>query len=98
MVSVEPCAMSSRPPLPPQPPAAAARASATSARDVPRAGYFPGAMHIGVLTGGGDCPGLNALIRAIARKGIAGYDHTIVGYRDGWRAPLENACEELTIE
>src|SRR5204863_325975 len=70
----------------------------TSARDVPRAGYFPEAMHIGVLTGGGDCPGLNAVIRAIVRKGIDRYDHTIVGFRDGWRGPLENAWEELTIE
>jgi 6-phosphofructokinase 1 len=55
-------------------------------------------MHIGVLTGGGDCPGLNAVIRAIVRKGIDRYDHTIVGFRDGWRGPLENAWEELTIE
>ena len=55
-------------------------------------------MRIGVLTGGGDCPGLNAVIRAIVRKGIDGYGHAIVGFRDGWRGPLENAYEELTIE
>ncbi len=55
-------------------------------------------MRIGVLTGGGDCPGLNAVIRAIVRKGIDGYAHSIVGFRDGWRGPLENAYEELTIE
>jgi phosphofructokinase-like protein len=55
-------------------------------------------MRIGVLTGGGDCPGLNAVIRAIVRKGIDRYGHTIVGFRDGWRGPLENAWEELTIE
>src|ERR671931_267228 len=55
-------------------------------------------MRIGVLTGGGDCPGLNAVIRAIVRKGIDSYGHAIVGYRDGWRGPLENAFSELTIE
>jgi ATP-dependent phosphofructokinase / diphosphate-dependent phosphofructokinase len=55
-------------------------------------------MRIGVLTGGGDCPGLNAVIRAIVRKGIDRYGHAIVGFRDGWRGPLENAHEELTIE
>ena len=51
-----------------------------------------------MLTGGGDCPGLNAVIRAIVRKGIDAYGHAIVGFRDGWRGPLENAFEELTIE
>jgi len=55
-------------------------------------------VRIGVLTGGGDCPGLNAVIRAIVRKGIDRYGHAIVGFRDGWRGPLENAYEELTIE
>jgi len=55
-------------------------------------------VRIGVLTGGGDCPGLNAVIRAVVRKGIDGYGHAIVGFRDGWRGPLENAYEELTIE
>jgi ATP-dependent phosphofructokinase / diphosphate-dependent phosphofructokinase len=55
-------------------------------------------MRVGVLTGGGDCPGLNAVIRAIVRKGIDDYGHAIVGFRDGWRGPLENSFEELTIE
>jgi ATP-dependent phosphofructokinase / diphosphate-dependent phosphofructokinase len=55
-------------------------------------------VRIGVLTGGGDCPGLNAVIRAVVRKGIDGYGHVIVGFRDGWAGPLENAYEELTIE
>jgi 6-phosphofructokinase 1 len=58
---------------------------------------LPG-VRIGVLTGGGDCPGLNAVIRAIVRKGIDGHGHAIVGFLDGWRGPLENAFEELTIE
>ncbi len=56
------------------------------------------AVRIGVLTGGGDCPGLNAAIRAIVRKGIDVYGHAIVGFRDGWKGPLENDYEELTIE
>ena len=55
-------------------------------------------MRVGVLTGGGDCPGLNAAIRAIVRKGIDQYGHAIVGFRDGWLGPLEDLHEELTIE
>jgi 6-phosphofructokinase 1 len=60
--------------------------------------YLAPTMRIGVLTGGGDCPGLNAVIRAIVRKGIDEYGHAIVGFRDGWRGPLESTYEELTIE
>ena len=55
-------------------------------------------MRIGVLTGGGDCPGLNAVIRAVVRKGIDRHGHSILGFRDGWRGPIENVSEELTIE
>ena len=55
-------------------------------------------MRIGVLTGGGDCPGLNAVIRAIVRKAIDVYGHSIVGFHDGWRGPLENVFSELTVE
>ncbi|MFL5866990.1 MAG: 6-phosphofructokinase [Thermoleophilaceae bacterium] len=55
-------------------------------------------MRVGVLNGGGDCPGLNAVIRAVVRKGIDLYGHAILGFRDGWRGPLENVHEELTIE
>ena len=51
-----------------------------------------------MLTGGGDCPGLNAAIRAIVRKGIDVYGHAIVGFRDGWKGPLHNEYDELTIE
>ncbi len=54
-------------------------------------------MRFGVLTGGGDCPGLNAAIRAIVRKGIGTYGHEFVGFRDGWRGPLELAHSELNI-
>jgi ATP-dependent phosphofructokinase / diphosphate-dependent phosphofructokinase len=55
-------------------------------------------MRIGVLTGGGDCPGLNAVIRAVVRKGIDRYGHAIIGFRDGWKGPLEGVVQELTIE
>jgi phosphofructokinase-like protein len=55
-------------------------------------------MRIGVLTGGGDCPGLNAAIRAIVRKGVDHYGHVVVGFRDGWRGVLENQTTELTLE
>jgi len=51
---------------------------------------------IGILTGGGDCPGLNAVIRAVVRKGVNQYGHAIVGYRDGWRGVLENRVSHLT--
>ncbi|MDX6615772.1 MAG: ATP-dependent phosphofructokinase / diphosphate-dependent phosphofructokinase [Solirubrobacterales bacterium] len=54
-------------------------------------------MKIGVLTGGGDCPGLNAVIRAIVRKGVGVYGHEFVGYRDGWRGPLEGDANPLGV-
>jgi 6-phosphofructokinase 1 len=54
-------------------------------------------MRIGVLTGGGDCPGLNAVIRAVVRKGTDVYGHEIVGFRDGWRGPLEGQTVPLTV-
>ena len=54
-------------------------------------------MRIGVLTGGGDCPGLNAVIRAVVRKGVADYGHEFVGFRDGWRGPLEGLTMPLGI-
>ena len=54
-------------------------------------------MRIGVLTGGGDCPGLNAVIRAVVRKGVGVYGHEFVGYRDGWRGPLEQLSQPLGI-
>src|SRR3954470_18116176 len=54
-------------------------------------------MRIGVLTGGGDCPGLNAVIRAIVRKGVEHGGHEFVGYRDGWRGPLEGESRPLGV-
>src|SRR6185436_13852773 len=71
--------------------------------DGPRRAILTGAgivpvVRIGVLTGGGDCPGLNAVIRAVVRRGIDDHGHEIVGFKDGWRGPIEGAHEELTVE
>ena len=55
-------------------------------------------MRIGLLTGGGDCPGLNAVIRAVVRKGIDFYGDQVIGFRDGWRGVLDGDYDELTIE
>lgn len=49
-----------------------------------------------MLTGGGDCPGLNAVIRAAVRKGEA-LGHEFLGFRDGWRGPLENMTMQLSL-
>ncbi len=54
-------------------------------------------MRVGVLTGGGDCPGLNAVIRAVVRKGVKVHGFEFVGYRDGWRGPLEGETMELGV-
>ncbi len=54
-------------------------------------------MRIGVLTGGGDCPGLNAVIRAVVRKGVGVHGHEFVGFRDGWKGPLENITTPLGV-
>src|SRR5258705_13251467 len=55
-------------------------------------------MRIGVLTGGGDCPGLNAVIRAIVRKGINDHGHEFVGFRYGWAGVLNNEAIDLTLD
>src|SRR5262249_14201735 len=55
-------------------------------------------MKIGILTGGGDCPGLNAVIRAIVRKGVFHYDDQFVGFMEGWRGVLENPTGRLDLE
>lgn len=54
-------------------------------------------MRVGVLTGGGDCPGLNAVIRAVVRKGVGVYRHEFVGYRDGWKGPIEDEARPLGV-
>src|SRR5882757_3098312 len=56
------------------------------------------AMRIGLLTGGGDCPGLNAVIRAVVRKGIDAYGDELIGFREGWRGVLDDLADDLTIE
>ena len=55
-------------------------------------------MRIGMLTGGGDCPGLNAVIRAVVRKATVQFDHDIVGYRHGWRGVIEGESVPLTLD
>jgi len=55
-------------------------------------------MRVGVLTGGGDCPGLNAVIRAVVRKGVGEYGYEFVGFRDGWRGPLEGDTVPLDVQ
>ena len=55
-------------------------------------------MRVGILTGGGDCPGLNAVIRAAVRKGIFHYGDEFIGFMEGWRGVLEDKTTPLTIE
>jgi len=54
-------------------------------------------MRVGVLTGGGDCPGLNAVIRAAVRKGVQQYGLEFLGFRDGWKGPLEGLTCPLGV-
>ncbi len=51
---------------------------------------------IGILTGGGDCPGLNAVIRAVVRRG--GDDMQVVGFRNGWAGVMDGDAFDLTLE
>ncbi|HLW55366.1 MAG TPA: 6-phosphofructokinase [Candidatus Angelobacter sp.] len=55
-------------------------------------------MKIGILTGGGDCPGLNAVIRAVVRKGIFHYNDEFIGFLEGWRGVLENNFQPLPLD
>ncbi len=55
-------------------------------------------MRIGLLTGGGDCPGLNAVIRAVVRKGILHHGDEFVGFMEGWRGVLDDVTMPLTLE
>src|SRR5215470_2067092 len=54
-------------------------------------------MKIGVLTGGGDCPGLNAVIRAVVRKGVFHYADSFIGFMEGWRGLLEDKTMPLDL-
>jgi 6-phosphofructokinase 1 len=55
-------------------------------------------MKIGMLTGGGDCPGLNAVIRAVVRKGVFHYSDQFVGFLEGWRGLTEDQSMELDLD
>jgi phosphofructokinase-like protein len=54
-------------------------------------------MRLGILTGGGDCPGLNAVIRASVRKGIGVHGHTFLGFADGWHGVVGDDADELGV-
>ncbi len=54
-------------------------------------------MKVGVLSGGGDAPGINAVIRAAVRKGILYYKYEMVGIKDGWKGLLEEDVMPLTL-
>ncbi|MGW0708350.1 6-phosphofructokinase [Streptomyces sp. NPDC002643] len=54
-------------------------------------------MRVGVLTGGGDCPGLNAVIRSVVRKGVQEYHFDFVGLRDGWLGALQGNVVPLDV-
>src|SRR3712207_3841967 len=55
-------------------------------------------MRVGLLTGGGDCPGLNAVIRAAVRKGEGHYGDEFLGFCDGWRGALESQTVPLDVQ
>src|SRR4051812_49754316 len=55
-------------------------------------------MRVGLLTGGGDCPGLNAVIRAVVRKCEGQFGDELVGFLDGWRGVIENRTMPLDVE
>lgn len=54
-------------------------------------------MRVGILTGGGDCPGLNAVIRAVVRKGVFHYGDEFIGFLEGWRGVMENKTMPLDL-
>jgi 6-phosphofructokinase 1 len=55
-------------------------------------------MRIGILTGGGDCPGLNAVIRAVVRHSVKNYSSEVIGFLEGWRGPIENMSMPITLQ
>ncbi|MGH9520674.1 MAG: 6-phosphofructokinase, partial [Terriglobales bacterium] len=55
-------------------------------------------MRVGLLTGGGDCPGLNAVIRAVVRKGTMFYGDSVIGFLEGWRGVVENRSLPLDLD
>jgi phosphofructokinase-like protein len=55
-------------------------------------------MRIGLLTGGGDCPGLNAAIRAVVKRGTSDHGVSVVGFRNGWEGVINGDATPLTRE
>ena len=55
-------------------------------------------MRVAMLTGGGDCPGLNAVMRAVVRKGERTYGDELVGFLDGWKGVIDGATRPLDVE
>ena len=55
-------------------------------------------MKLGMLTSGGDCPGLNAVIRAVVRRAERGMDAEVLGFFDAWRGVMDGDYETLTVE
>jgi 6-phosphofructokinase 1 len=55
-------------------------------------------MKVGVLSGGGDAPGINAVIRAVVRKGIQNYGYKVVGINNGWHGLLESEFSSLDLK
>jgi ATP-dependent phosphofructokinase / diphosphate-dependent phosphofructokinase len=55
-------------------------------------------VRVGILTGGGDCPGLNAVIRAVVRKGERVHGDELIGFLDAWDGVMERRTTPLTIE
>jgi phosphofructokinase-like protein len=53
-------------------------------------------VRVGLLTGGGDVPGLNAAIRAVVKRGEGEYGHSIIGFRNGWRGVVDGFSLPLT--
>src|SRR5207248_8836217 len=78
--------------------ASAVTAGVPASRARTRMGTNVAPMRVGVLTGGGDCPGLNAVIRALVRRGTQEYGYEFTGFRDGWRGPLEGDTIPLDVQ
>ncbi len=55
-------------------------------------------MRLGILTGGGDCPGLNAVIRAVVLHGARRWGDEVLGFRDGWRGVVEDEASPISVE
>ncbi|WKX72677.1 6-phosphofructokinase [Streptomyces sp. XD-27] len=55
-------------------------------------------MRIGVLTAGGDCPGLNAVIRSVVHRAVAGHGDEVIGFEDGFKGLLEGRHRKLDLD